>query len=50
MVEADSHLKLLLASIFNAYKLFGLIDMLSISIWYQPYTDIPIVPGADFGA
>jgi hypothetical protein len=50
MVEADSHLKLLLASILDAYKLFGHMDMLSIGIWYQPYAVIPILRGADFGA
>ncbi len=32
MVEADSHLKLLLASILDIYKVFEHIDMLSISI------------------
>ncbi len=38
MVEADSHLKLLLTSIFNIYKAFEHIDMLSIGIQQQPYT------------
>jgi hypothetical protein len=38
MVEADSHLKLLPASIFNIYKVFEHIDMLSIGIQQQPYT------------
>jgi hypothetical protein len=33
MVEADSHLKLLPASIFDVYKLFEHIDMLSMGIW-----------------
>ncbi len=33
MVEADSHLKLLLASMITIYKLFEHIDMLSIGIW-----------------
>jgi hypothetical protein len=33
MVEADSHLKLLPASIFDIYKMFKYIDMLSIGIW-----------------
>jgi hypothetical protein len=37
MVEADSHLKLLLASTLDAYKLIGHMAMLSIGIWYQPY-------------
>jgi hypothetical protein len=32
MVEADSHLKLLPTSIFNIYKVFEHIDMLSIGI------------------
>jgi hypothetical protein len=32
MVEADSHLKLLSASIFDIYKVFEHIDMLSIGI------------------
>ncbi len=50
MVEADSHLKLLPASILDAYNLFGYMDMLSIGIWYQPYAGIPILLGADFGA
>ncbi len=33
MVEADSHLKLLPASILNIYKMFEHIDMLSIGMW-----------------
>jgi hypothetical protein len=33
MVEADSHFKLLLASILNIYKVFKHIEMLSIGIW-----------------
>jgi hypothetical protein len=33
MVEADSHLKLLLVSVLNIYKVFEHIDMLSIGIW-----------------
>ncbi len=33
MVEADSHLKLLPASILDIYKVFEHIDMLSIGIW-----------------
>ncbi len=33
MVEADSHLKLLLTSILDMYKVFGHIDVLSIGIW-----------------
>ena len=38
MVEAGSHLKLLLASILDIYKVFEHIDMLSIGILQQPYT------------
>ena len=38
MVEADSHLKLFPTSIFNIYKVFEHIDMLSIGIEQQPYT------------
>jgi hypothetical protein len=38
MVEADSNLKLLPTSIFNIYKVFEHIDMLSIGIQQQPYT------------
>jgi hypothetical protein len=33
MVEADSHLKLLLTSILDTFKVFEHIDMLSIGIW-----------------
>jgi hypothetical protein len=33
MFEADSHLKLLLASITDTYKVFEHIDILSIGIW-----------------
>ncbi len=49
MVEADSYLKLLLKSIFNIYKVFELIDMLSIGIHQQCYTVLPTVIGSDFG-
>jgi hypothetical protein len=38
MVEANSHLNLLPTSLFDIYKVFDLIDMLSIGIWLQPYT------------
>jgi hypothetical protein len=42
MVEADSHLKLLPASILDIYKVFEHINMLFIGIWSQPYyTVIP---------
>jgi hypothetical protein len=33
MVKADSHIKLLPISILDIYKVFELIDMLSIGIW-----------------
>ncbi len=33
MFEADSNLKLILASILDIYKVFQHIDMLSIGIW-----------------
>ncbi len=49
MVEADSHLKLLPTYILDIYKVFELIDMLSIGIQYQPYTVIPTQLGSDFG-
>ncbi len=39
MVEADSHLKLLPTSILDIYKVIELIDILSMGIQYQPYTD-----------
>ncbi len=41
MFEVDGHLKLLLASILDIYKAIEHIDMLSIGIWYQPYTVNP---------
>ncbi len=49
MVEADSHIKLLLASILDIYKVFEHIDMLSMAIRYWPYTVIPTLIGSDFG-
>jgi hypothetical protein len=49
MVEADSHLKLLPASIIDIYKVFEHIDMLSIGIWYQPYTVILTLLGSVWG-
>jgi hypothetical protein len=49
MVEADSHLKLLLAFILDIYKVFEHIDMLSIGIRKQPYTVIPTLLGSNFG-
>ncbi len=50
MVEADSHLKLLPASILDICKVFEYIDMPSIGTQYQPYTVIPTQLGSDFGA
>ncbi len=50
MVEADSHIKLLLTSMIDIYKVFEHIDMLSICIKYQPYTVIPTLLGSDFWA
>jgi hypothetical protein len=49
MVEADSHLKLHPTSILDIYKVLEHIDMLSISIWWQLYTVIPTLLGAEFG-
>ena len=48
MVEAASHLKLLPTSILDIHKVFEHIDMLSIGIWWQPYTVLPILLGAEF--
>ncbi len=48
MVEADSHLKLLPTSILDMHKVFERSDILSIGIWEQPYTVLPILLGADF--
>ncbi len=50
MVEADSHLKLLPASILDMYKVFEHIDMSSIGIQYHPYTVIPIQISLDLGS
>jgi hypothetical protein len=49
MVEADSYLKLLPTSILDIYKVFEHIDMLSMSIQYQPNTVIPTLLGSGFG-
>jgi hypothetical protein len=50
MVEADSHLKPLLPSILDIYKVFEHIDMLVKGIQeLQPYTDIHTLLGSDFG-
>jgi hypothetical protein len=49
MVEAYSHLKLLLPSILDMHKIFEHIDMLAIGIQYQPYIVIPTLLGSDFG-
>jgi hypothetical protein len=48
MVEADSYLKLLPASILEIYNVFEHIDMLSIGIRWQPYIVIPTLLGSDF--
>ncbi len=49
MVEADSHLKLPPSSIYDIYKVFEHIDMLSMGIQYQPYTVIPTLLGSNLG-
>ena len=51
MVEADSHLKLHPPPILDIYKVFNKhIDMLFISIWWQPYTIIkPTLLCSDVG-
>jgi hypothetical protein len=49
MVEADSHLKLLPASILDIFKVFKHIEMLSIEIWKLPCTVIPTLLGSDVG-
>jgi hypothetical protein len=49
MIEAESHLKLLSASILDIDKVFEHIDMLSMGIQYQPYRVIPTLLGSDFG-
>ena len=41
MVEADSHLKLLPASMFDIYTVFEHINMPLIGIQTQPYTVYP---------
>jgi hypothetical protein len=48
MVEADSHLKLLPTSILDIHNVFKHIDMLAIGIWWQPYTVLLTLLGADF--
>ena len=49
MCEANSNLKLILASILDIYKVFQDIGVLSIDIQYHPYTVIPTLLGSDFG-
>ena len=49
MVEADSHHKLLPTFILDIYTLFEHIDMLSMGIRKQPYTDLPPLICSDFG-
>ena len=41
MVEAGSHLTLHPISTFDINKVFELIDMLFMGIWYEPYTENP---------
>jgi hypothetical protein len=50
MVEADSHLTLLPSSIFDIFKVFEHIDMMTICIQYQPYIVIPTQLGTYFVA
>ncbi len=48
--NADSHLKLLPTWILDTNKVYEHIDMLSMSIQYQPYTVIPtLLLGLEFG-
>ncbi len=48
MVEANSHLELLPASLLDIHKVFEHIDMLSLGIQKQPYTVIPTLLGSYF--
>jgi hypothetical protein len=47
MVEAGSHLNLLHVPILDMNKVFEYIEMVSIGIWSQPYTFIPILIGSE---
>jgi hypothetical protein len=49
MIEADSQLKLLLASILDILKVCEHIDMLSMGIWQSPETVILTLLGSYFG-
>jgi hypothetical protein len=49
MVEADSKLKLLPASMLDIYKVFEHIDMLSMGMQQQPQTVIPTLLGHVLG-
>jgi hypothetical protein len=49
MIEANSHLKLLPATILDIYKVFEPIYMLPIGIRWQPYAVIPSLLGSDVG-
>ena len=49
MVKAASQLKLLPVSILDISKVFEHMDMLSMGIHYQPYTDISTLLGSDVG-
>ena len=48
MVEAAILFKLLPASILDIYEVFEYIDMLSIGIWWQPYSVIPTLLVSDY--
>ena len=48
MVEADSHLNLLHVSILDMNKVFEYLEMVSIGIWSQPYTYIPMLLVSDY--
>jgi hypothetical protein len=49
MVESDSHLKQLLPSTLDIYKVFEHIDVLSKGIQLQLYEVLPTLLGSDFG-
>jgi hypothetical protein len=49
MVEADSLLKLLPASMMGVYNVFEHIHMLSMGIWQYHQIVTPTLVGADFG-
>jgi hypothetical protein len=49
MVEADSQLKLLPASILDIHNVLEHINRLFTGIGWQPYRVIPTLLGSDFG-